>query len=367
MTVYLVAILLTAIISSVGSGQRSYTITENGRKIYYWSNLYTIAILIVWCFVFAFRGLSVGSDTSGYYAVYCRIFSENMSYSNFITYERDVFFATLTFFCAKFFQGNWIWFQVVVAILTYLPIISVVKKNSNDVTTSLLLFIFTLQFYSGFNGMRQGIAMSFVVYAYFNYLLEKKYLKFAILILVAFSVHSSVILVVPFLLFSLCGFSSKIVRWSAAAIVVLYLFMWQIWPYIIQFFTAIGQEKMANDYAETGTGHGSGLLRVIVAMLPFVLGFFYKNILREKYKNIDVELAMVLYSALFMLLSMRYWIFARVSSYFCGSLVIFIPKLIDIFTDRCIGKVFILILYFSYMVALLLHGDGAYYPYTFFN
>lgn len=47
MTVYLVAILLTAIISSVGSGRRSYTITENDRKIYYWSNLYTIAILIV--------------------------------------------------------------------------------------------------------------------------------------------------------------------------------------------------------------------------------------------------------------------------------------------------------------------------------
>lgn len=104
MTVYLVAILLTAIISSVGSGRRSYTITENDRKIYYWSNLYTIAILIVWCFVFAYRGLSVGSDTSGYYAVYRRIFSDNMTYSNFITYERDVFFATLEFFCAKFFS-----------------------------------------------------------------------------------------------------------------------------------------------------------------------------------------------------------------------------------------------------------------------
>ena len=366
MTVYLVAILLTAIISTKGSRRRRCIVTEDGKEVYSWSNIYTIAILIVWCSVFAFREISIGSDTPGYHHYYTEIIRNNISYVAFIDRQRDLLFASLEYVCARIFNGDWVCFQFVVALITYLPVISIVKKYSTHVTASLLFFIFTLQFYSGFNGMRQGIATSLVIYAYYNFLLEKKFVKYAILSMLAFGIHSSVLLATPFLVMSFWGVKSNIVKWSSAALVFLYVFINQLWPLVISFFMAVGQTKMAHDYVELPTDDGSGILRFIVSILPFILGYLFKNRLGNKYDKFDNELAIALYSGMFMLLSMRFWIFARVGSYFSGCLILLLPKFKDVFFQKQLGLAFLLMLYFAFMVAMLLHGEGGYYPYMLY-
>lgn len=366
MTVYLIAIFLTAIISIEGNKQRICVVKKDGKEVYSWSNIYTIAILLVWCSVFAFRGISIGSDTPGYHHYYTEIVRNNISYDVFIEGQRDLLFASLEYVCAKIFNGNWICFQFVVALITYLPVINVIKKNSPHVIASFLFFIFTFQFYSGFNGMRQGIATSFVMYAYYNFLLEKKYVKYVILSVIAFGFHSSVLLATPFLFMSLRGLKSIIVKWSSIVLVLLFVFINQFWPMIINFLMSVGQTKMAYDYAELPIGAGSGALRLLVSMAPFILGYLFRDGLREKYDKFDNELVLALYSGIFMLLSMRYWIFARVSSYFSLGLTLLLPKFKDVFFQKQLGLSILIILYFAYMVVMLLHGEGGYYPYTFY-
>ena len=124
---------------------------------------------------------------------------------------------------------------------------------------------------------------------------------------------------------------------------------------------------MAADYSEVPKDVGSGFLRFIVAMLPVIIGYYFKGRLESKFKNVNNELVICLFGALFMLLSMKYWIFARVSSYFSLSQILFIPKLYKVFSENSqkVGCAIILLLYFAYMIALLIHGEGAYYPYVF--
>lgn len=367
MTVYLMAITLTAIICAMGSRSRYVTVNLNGQEEYSWSSIYSVLLLLVWCSVFAFRAVTVGTDAPGYYRTYMSIWNNNLTYSQFTAYQRDWLFNYLEFFCAKLSHGNWFFFQFIVAILTYGPFVLAAKRKSTDVASSLLLFIFTMLFFSGFNGMRQAIAESIVFYAYYDSLLERKYIKFAILILCAFGFHSSVLLALPFLLVSTLGLKNRFVRWSAVALVILYAFVWQIWPYIIQFFEMIGQHKMAADYAEVAIDKGSGLLRFVVAILPFFVGLWFKDRLMDEYDIVENELILCLFAGLFSLLSMRYWIFARVGGYFAIGRVMFLPKLKSVFSPRSLGGAVILCLYFAYMVAMLLHGEGHYYPYTFFN
>lgn len=367
MTVYLLTIALTAILGAAGSQSRYVRVNLNGQEEYSWNSIYSVLILIVWCSVFAFRAITVGTDAPGYYRTFTSIVDNNLSYSQFTAYQRDWLFNYLEFFSAKLSHGNWFFFQFVVALLIYAPVIHVARKYSSDVTSSLLLYIFILRFFSGYNGMRQAIAASVVIYAYYDFLLEKKYKKFILLMICAFGFHSSVLLAVPFILISTLDLRNRIVRWSSLSLIVLYVFVWQIWPFIIRFFEMIGQAKMAADYAEVAVDNGSGLLRFIVAMLPFLLGYLCRNVLYDEYDRVDNELILSLFAGLFMLLSMRYWIFARVSDFFAIGQVMLLPKLKSALSPKWLSGGIILCLYLAYMVAMLLHGEGHYYPYIFFN
>lgn len=367
MTVYLLTILFTAIFGVVANDNRTVRINRNGKEEYHTENIFMLFILLTWVIVFAFRGISVGADTSGYIYYFNSIKSSDMSFAEFSANQRDWLFGYLEYFCCKIFNGSWVCFQIVVAIIIYVPILKILNKKAEYLLSSLLLFIFTISFFSGFNGMRQAIAMSMIFYAYYDFFLEKKYFKYIVFLLIAFGFHSSVIFVIPIHFLSRFEIKKYVVKFSVILTLLLFLFIWQIWPYLINFLVSIGQTKMASDYAEVSKNDGSGFLRFIVALAPVVIGYFYKEKLEEHFDNVNNELILCLFGALFMLLSTKYWIFARVSSYFSLSQILFIPKLYLIFSkdSRKMGCVIILFLYFSYMIALLLHGEGNYYPYDF--
>ena len=365
MRVYLAVIFITLILGVITANLRE---SDRLAGKYLTASVIPIAmILIVWVYVFAFRDLTIGSDTNGYYYFYHEIIPEKISLKEFIDTQRDWLFSILEYVCARLFHGSWLGFQIVVALLIYIPIIAVVVDKSANITASLLLFIFTLAYFSGFNGMRQAIACSLIFYAYYQKFLRKKYLSYAMILLLAFGFHSSVIFVLPVHILSGLNYKSWIVRISSLLMLVLYFSIYQLWPRIIRFLQAIGQTKMAQDYQKLPVGQGSGFLRLLVVIIPVILGIIYRTRVEGRYYKSDGELILCLYGALFMLLSTRYWIFARVSSYFSLSQIMYLPKLDCIFTEdnQKLGIFFILLLFFLYMIALLIHGDGGYYPYRF--
>ena len=366
MTVYLIAIFLTMLVGYIGNQHRYEVAAEEGSiKHYSWGAIYTLLILLIWCFVFTYRNIHVGTDGPSYYRIYSGIRNAGYSFSQYVTIRRDYLFSAVEYLCSKVSGGNWFFYQFTVSLLIYWPIIHVAKRYSYDTQMSLLLFIFTFRFFNGYNGMRQEIAASIVALAYYDFLLDRKYFKSVVLLAIAFGFHSSTLIAIPFLFLSTRDLHSKAVKWTGFGLFVFYLVIWQIWPLIIRLLSVMGQAKMAADYAEVSQDKGSGFLRFVVAILPFLIGYMYRERLRQEHDELfDHELVMCLFSGLFMLLSIRYWIFARVAEFFVVGQIMLVPKLNSVFRGQ--GKVAILLLYFAYMIALLLHGDGHYYPYSFF-
>lgn len=366
MTVYLCMIVLTLIIALIGQSTRKTYIDSRGEVVSQISGIYVLLIAILWCLIYIVRGDSVGADTSGYKYFYNYIGSQSMT--EFLESQRDFLFGYMEYFCYKISDGSWIFFQLVSSVMTYLPVLLVFRKKGESFAALVLLYIFTLHYYDGFNGMRQAIAVSCVLVAYYCFFVKGKHMGYMAWILIAFGFHSSVLFAIPFHFLSKCNIRGYAVKITAVLMGLSYLSIWRLWPYMIVFLERIGQTKMAQDYAEVAVDQGSGYLRVLVCLLPVLVSLPWLKKLNEKYKDANGELVLILFSALFMLLSTRYWIFARVAQYLSVGSIMFLPKLYNtMFTrySKRLGAFLILGLYFIYMIALLLHGEGGYYPYVF--
>lgn len=325
-----------------------------------------LAILAVWVYIYGFR-YNTGSDFEGYYFFYNRIGELNQSFEEFTGGQRDFLFARLEYYIFQLSDGSWLAFSITLGILTYLPILLVIRDESPWVMLSSLLFIFTTQYFNGFNGVRQAIAVAFTFYAYYKFFLKGKYLLYGVLMFAAFGLHSTALIAIPFHFLSKLGISSKIF-WVVVGLMLLsYVYLWNIWDYLIDFLEMIGQNKLAEDYADATTD-GSGMLRAIVHLMPAIVGLLYCSLLKREYRHVDKEIMLILVSGIFMLFSTKYWLFARVATYFNIHTIIFLPKLEAAFTKNSKrSAMFVMsVLYFVYMCAMLLHGDGGCLPYTFY-
>lgn len=363
MLVYLIMIFLTWIFSALAV---NYS-TNNGLNVTKItpSKFFVFLILLLWCSVYALR-YRVGTDFGTYYYSFNRIINDNISVVDFVSEKRDYLFGLIQAVSVKVFNGNWIVFSYICAFLTYFPIVMVIHKKSTDFVSSALLFIFTMAYFSGFNGIRQSIAVGLVFIAYYCGLKEKKYWLYIILVLLAFGFHSTVFIAVPFQILSLKGIKSNIFKVTVVVLLLSYIFLWNMWSGVIDFLELIGQSKLASDYVDLQE-NGSSLIRLAVSIVPLVLGLVYRKTLQKLYPDIDSEIILLCIAVIFTLFSLKNWIFYRVASYFNIVLILFLPKLKFIFVDKSknAGKIMILVLYFLYMYALLLHGESALLPYRF--
>jgi len=358
MVVYISMTVLTLIFSYIFTHNKKTLETNKSLNLEIWT------VLIVWILVYSLRYMT-GTDFGGYLRSFN--LATNESYSSYIANTRDVAFYSLTFFLNKLFNGNFVLYEAVLAILSYLPVLLVCHKESEDYTFSVLLFIFIMNFYNPFNGIRQGIAVSLLFYAHYILFKRKKYIKYVIVVLIAFGFHSTVLFVIPFFLLSNLKINNKFLWVIIGVITASYFAIGSLWGNIVKLFEATGQEKLANDYASI-TLEGSSFTRFLVAILPVALSLVFYRKLKESREDIDGDIILCLFSAIFMMFSMKTWIFARIAYYFSSASIILIPKIPHMFNkdkNKYFVAVAIVVLYFTYMTALLLHGEGNYLPYTF--
>lgn len=149
-------------------------------------------------FLSAFKSTSVGRDTNAYYLAYTTISSQNwknLSYNNFE--KLFVLFCKISSSCGLSFR----WFLFIVYLIIYIPFSLVVYKRSPNPAFSFLLFVCWSVLCFDLSGIRQGIAISVLLFSYealFSGFSSKKrsqkvffYIIAVALILLMAQVHSS--------------------------------------------------------------------------------------------------------------------------------------------------------------------------------
>lgn len=268
-------LMVVAILLAIASDRRmDYLQTQNGKPVQ--ERLCTIAIIICLSLYASLR--TTGNDTTGY----IRNFNVD-SYSGVISFflnggwsaSKGPIFSLLQVIIKYSISDNYHFFFLVVALITNGLIITFIRKYSICFPVSVFLYLAMDGYGVSLTGMRQALATAIVIWT-IPAVAQKKWLKYIVLMYLAFRIHfvSILFLVVPFI-------RKKV--WNISVIIITILSL-----IATQSFSQFGELMLDTSDALGFTfrssavmGTGVNILRVLVYLVPGLMGLFYRRKLTE--------------------------------------------------------------------------------------
>lgn len=244
------------------------------------------------------------ADTSSYYRNFINYPTTWAGFINYIpTITKDKAFYTVSAFFKLFVHEPRVYF-IVVAAIQGLCLMEFFKKYSSNYFLSLFLFVASTDIISFmFNGIRQFVAVGITLLAA-PFVIEKKYFKAIIIILIASLFHQSALLLLPFI-FLVQGeaFNSKTVFFLFCALIAA-TFVGQFTNLLDSSLENTQYKNVVSDYTSMNDD-GTNPLRVLVYSVPAILSFIgRKKIVRDGGPLINICANMTIVSAGFYIISM---------------------------------------------------------------
>ena len=361
--------------------------SDRRRKIYL---IVTFGALIL---VAGLRAPSVGTDLVGHYAKRFNMIGD-YSWSQIPTFSATIGYEIGYCYFTRFlhvFSSDVQFFIFATSFLMCAAFGYFIYKESMDVILSTELMLFTCFYYRFMTMMRQGLAISIILVAYTlmnnSERRLKDYIKFALLILLASTFHSSAILCILMILFDRLRFTKKQIIIGVGVMVVFYLFYMNFYTAALNFFGTGNNYERYLTSASEGVGHINlqTIYNFILAFVPFLLGYYVlvwekkteNHFLKDDEsmyclaKNESFLLYMVLIASTFNLLIFRMNILNRFSLYFTPFVLILCPYAISsmkLKSNKPIVRACIYFMFGFYFVWLTITKAGEFYgvvPYRF--
>ncbi len=243
-------------------------------------------------------------------------------------------------------------FLIITALITNFLFVFFYYNHSIKFSFSIFLYITSGLFIFGMAAIKQIIAMAIGIWA-FNYLLNKKWIKFFLLILLASTIHPYV------LIFSLIIlFRDKVWTSKTMVLIVLTIFGGLFFDKLVTLILAI-TEIAGEEYSiEFFTGTGVNPFRLLVYSVTPILSLIYHNkINTNKNQIITISVNMSIISFIFMILASfgTANMFARMAIYFEPFTYIALPYILNLVNKK----------YKTLIIILCIFCYGIYFYYQF--
>ncbi|MCM1180027.1 MAG: EpsG family protein [Clostridium sp.] len=365
MHAYIYGILITLFLGYFikESKELNYIGTPTHRKLKLKTSENQI-FLKIFCFlplflISAFR-YGVGTD---YFHTYYDGFIRLLHHSNYDNFE--IGYKGLCLFLSQITTDPQIVF-VCTSFLFCLFCFKAIFNFSNDILFSLFLLVFTRYYFISLNAVRQFVGMAIVLYA-LHYLFEKEYFKYILFVLIAASIHYSLIICVLFIFVDKIKIN-RITFFVCTAGVLLFWFIFGT-----DFINRLVQKLMplkkylrhfANTALYTGTKFAIGTFLLNFVILIIFFGVYRKCYHDLKYRfYLNIQLISTLVCILMTILPLVervYYIFAFVQ-------ILSIPYIVNLYQNshwRRIFKLGIIIVFIGYCVYdIFITGDHEVIPY----
>ncbi len=172
----------------------------------------------------------------------------------------------------------------VVALIQCWALYHVYQKYSPNYYLSVLLFVLSTDYYSWmFNGIRQFLAVS-IVFAGTSLILERKYTRMILLILLASTFHQSALLMIPFIFLVNGEAFNKRMLLIAAGIVLSLVFLSQFTNLMDGVLQNTQYKNVVSDYqyGDFSEDNGTNPIRVLVYAVPTIISLVGMKIIRKK-------------------------------------------------------------------------------------
>ena len=139
------------------------------------------------------RSYKVGTDSENY----VQYFVNDINMYNY-SFNKDIEYGyQLIEYSLLNFTHNYFWLFFITAIFFISCYLYIIKKYSVDYWFSIFFFLTLGTYTFFFNGLRQGLAMAITALA-LPFLLDKKFIKFFLVVLLASAFHKTALFVLPF-------------------------------------------------------------------------------------------------------------------------------------------------------------------------
>ncbi|MBI5997587.1 EpsG family protein [Clostridium perfringens] len=279
---------------------------------------------------------TLGSDFSAY-----KIIFENSIYQ-----VNSEFSYWLINYIVRSLTNNFNILLLLIAFIINGCVVWIVNKYSKMPNLSIIIYFVWGEYFTSFNISRQFIAIS-LYWISIHYLLSKKNKKALALNILAITFHKSSIIIIIITYF-IIFISKNINKRSLIFILLIINFTYFLEPSIRNIVCKFIYGKYITSNFEYGTSFMLYIFELVfIVFIILNLDYDFK-----RYNNFEKFLiTMIIPSFLFVILSMRMVLYARLAIYFCLYKIILITNLI-IYKDN--KKVKILILYI-FIIAIILY------------
>lgn len=310
-----------------------------------------VIIVIFWLSAFSFLRTSY-NDTANYIGTFnsAQTVAEGIANGTFTDWTGNPWSMLYRSLMRELTDNYHIYF-LIPAVLSSFAAVKLFKRYSVNPAFSLLIFFSLGTYIMYMAALKQCLAMFFLLLA-LPYALDKKYVRFYLLVFIAilFHTHAFMFAIVPLLLEKPWGK----VTWALLGATI---FAMLTYDYTLGVFMEYAQSIGALvDEGELFDGHSINVLRVLVYWIPALLALIFRRRLftdSTKEENLFVNMSIVSAFILTLGLVQAANLFARMAGYFEIATAIALPWIIKkLFTKQSAQLVTILacILYFGYFM-----------------
>ncbi len=348
MTVYLINIFL---ILSLGYVLLYKDKTDKKTKIY------CGIVAVQWILISGLRDLSIGADTENYFSRFeaTKIIPWSQIFSNLWGYlfegldTKDpgyfLFQKTFQIFCDDY----QIYLLFIAFIFTSFMAVWIYKNSSEPCFSFLLYSVLFYAFYA-LTGHRQTIATALIVFLGYKYIKEKKLFKFALIAFVAYTIHKSSLVFIPYYFIANIPITLPYVFVSIVVIAVVVINGKSLYGVVADF---LGFGEGMIDY-DVGGAETYAAVLTIMCLVILVFYYYYKDKTENATRIFNITLLTLMSS----LLVFQNQSFMRVQQYYSLFLCLSFPEVINSFDKK--SRTFVYIFTVSFLVLYLIRNNPQY-------
>ena len=331
---YLFVLLAVVAVFAKVAGQ-TYTIEVHGTTETRYGWIPVLMIIIPLIIAAALRPSGFG-DTSAYIAWFRNASATLSAIPGVLAEEgKDKGFDVVNILLKIIVGDHYRVYLGIVAAFCLLCVAVVYKKYSCNFAMSMFLFLASSDYLQWtHNGMRQFIAVC-IIFAATDLLLRKKYIPYIIIILLAYTIHATALLMIP-----VCfivqgrGWNIKSVLFTTGVLIAIN-FSGTLSDVIVEFMTDTQYSDEVDQFLAT---EGTNILRVVVFAIPPMLALFMRRyVLAADIPILDLSVNMSIVSmGAYIISAVTSGIFVgRIPIYFSLYNYILLPWLVEnVFTKR---------------------------------
>ena len=350
-----VIIYLIAFMSTIGMTFIAENLFANTNKKKNASYILAMAFsglaLLIPCTLAAMRDISVGNDVMGYVYPNYIVAIKSSSLGEFLLLEypkTEILFSVLLYWGGKLKNIGYIFFAIELLIL--LPLYYVLYKRRKEASMTLGMMIYLFLFYNfGLSGMRQSIAMSFIMLAYYYFSINERF-RAIFWCIVAILFHTVALLVIPIYLFSLWIYQKPIrkrKKWYmaiATVFVLIFLFYRQIAGILARIVGIISgrYSYYISRYLQEYSGVTLGNIHSTDLLCKSALILFFAVVFKCAHKYDDKAKYMVylmLIGRYFVVFNAVFYESLRIAYFFDYFLIVFIPCMMNCVKRDLLNKI----------------------------